>query len=75
MDIYSDLRIPFSTAVWLRTHKFSPLAVAVSRRLKLIANARVEIASLECQLDIHDKELQKLLDEANTKLEESANGY
>ncbi len=75
MDIYSDPRIPFSVGVWLRTHKYSPTAVAVTRVLRLIAKRDQELRLAELEKEAVDQELVKLVAEAEQKLESSSNGY
>jgi hypothetical protein len=75
VDIYSDHRIPFSTGVWLRTHKFSPTAVKITRALQLIAKREQELLLAEAEKEAADQVLRDLLADAEQQLESSSNGY
>ncbi len=75
MDIYSDYRIPFSTGVWLRTHKFSPTAVKVTRALQSIAKCEADLLRAECAKEAADQDLRDLLAEAEHQLENNSRGY
>ncbi len=75
MDIYSNHRVPFSVGVWLRSHKFSPTAVRVTKALQLIANREVELATAERELGYAQRDLDAALIEANQKLMDSPDGY
>lgn len=75
MDIYSDHRIPFSTGVWLRTHKYSTTAVAVTRALQSIAKCEAALKSAEDEKEAADQVLRDLLADAEQQLDNSKNGY
>lgn len=71
MDIYSDLRIPLSVGVWARSHKFNPVAVQLTRDLKLIADRRAEVERAEKSLEQAERNLKETIEMAEQALEQA----
>jgi hypothetical protein len=47
MDVYSNIRIPFSIAAWCREHRFHPLAASLAKTLRAATENQTELQRLE----------------------------
>lgn len=73
MDVYSDMRVPFDVATWLRGHRFSPVAVNITRALTEDKDLAERIERLERERTAREQNLRDLIQEARNKME-SSNG-
>lgn len=75
MDIYSDLRIPYSVGVWARSHKFNPIAIRLAKDLQSIANRKYELERAEQALDQAERNLKETIETAEQALAKDSHGY
>lgn len=62
MDILTNHRVSLNAAIWIRAHKFNPLAVDVVASLQLIAKLRDDRDALDKRIE---EEEQRLRDKVN----------
>ena len=82
MDIYSDMRIPYSVGVWARSHKFNPISVQLTRDLQTIESRKAElqrrkeaVAQAEESIEMAEEALKTTITRAEKALAEDSHGY
>lgn len=75
MDIYSDMRIPYSVGVWARSHKFNPIAVQLTKDLREIEARKKALEAAEFALDQAERNIKETIQLAETALGSDKHGY
>ena len=67
LDVYGDIALPFDVAALCRSHKFSPVAVSIARKLREKQEAIARRDALEAQIDKIESEISLLADTARER--------
>ncbi len=70
-DVYSDMRIPFDVATWMRGHKFNPVSVNVTKQLQSLDDLKLRREKIEREIDAQEENLKDLITQARNKMEEA----